>query len=603
MESKLFVIVSTYLVLFVTSYSSLSAGQILDLTYENRCIQKGNVTVEAHYGWPAEISCFALFEYYYYYYDDYEQYKTTTDIGTCIVMTVPSGNIVYNQSVSNDYDVMSNTAYFIQDTARDTHSEYLVQYVTREHCSYQFIKLHKTHVTNPRCGDTTEEINSIETKFGAPRSMFCESDYDTALLTRLREGGELFYKWKHNCRNTSKDDKQLTINNFSHNDTGTYTCLAVYKGKELFVMKYNICGIFANTAEQSMSVHCPETVFVKIGQKAKIICHADLGIGKASNLLVSSKWIKARDSFICENLNDGMISNSTIGPRITCLTESNAAKQCYSLPTPLPEKPPHDIFKVILRIRNVTLNDLGSFKLRFIYSSNEEFANIKLVASMTDVLIATRTAVIVVTILIFSILALLLLLLWKKHLFRWLRKKYFGPYETDVHPYTAYLAYYYDNDPEKMSEMSKMKVETLVLNIERFISRLHGSTYNDQKQSDLDRRETVELLQKLSECHRIIILLSPEYIHDYWSLHTTHQALQEVLDTERKLIFITMPGAKKAVSLSDDKTKYLLQYAMKRNTTVHWSGTVPFSSTFKYRIGYALPKLLPRCNQQVQNQV
>ncbi|XP_077971585.1 uncharacterized protein LOC120346465 isoform X5 [Styela clava] len=543
MESKLFVIVSTYLVLFVTSYSSLSAGQILDLTYENRCIQKGNVTVEAHYGWPAEISCFALFEYYYYYYDDYEQYKTTTDIGTCIVMTVPSGNIVYNQSVSNDYDVMSNTAYFIQDTARDTHSEYLVQYVTREHCSYQFIKLHKTHVTNPRCGDTTEEINSIETKFGAPRSMFCESDYDTALLTRLREGGELFYKWKHNCRNTSKDDKQLTINNFSHNDTGTYTCLAVYKGKELFVMKYNICGIFANTAEQSMSVHCPETVFVKIGQKAKIICHADLGIGKASNLLVSSKWIKARDSFICENLNDGMISNSTIGPRITCLTESNAAKQCYSLPTPLPEKPPHDIFKVILRIRNVTLNDLGSFKLRFIYSSNEEFANIKLVASMTDVLIATRTAVIVVTILIFSILALLLLLLWKKHLFRWLRKKYFGPYETG---------------------------------------------------------ETVELLQKLSECHRIIILLSPEYIHDYWSLHTTHQALQEVLDTERKLIFITMPGAKKAVSLSDDKTKYLLQYAMKRNTTVHWSGTVPFSSTFKYRIGYALPKLLPRCNQQVQ---
>nr|XP_039271212.1 uncharacterized protein LOC120345736 [Styela clava] len=599
MESKLFVIVSTYLVLYVTSYSSLSAGQISDLTYEDGCIQKENDTVEAHYGWPAEISCFVLFDNYYYYYDE-ERNETTTDIGTCIVMTVPFGNIVYNQSVSNDYDVMSNTAYFIQDTAKDTHSEYLVQYVTGEHCSYQFIKLHKTHVTNPRCGDTTVEVNS-KTKFGATRSMRCEGNSDTALLTRLRERGELFYKWKHNCRNTSKDDKQLTINNFSPSDTGTYTCLAVYKGKELFVMKYNICGIFANTAEQTMSVHCPETVSVKIGQEAEIICHADLGIGKANNLLVFSNWTKANDPFRCENLNKG-ISNSTIGPRITCLTESNATK-CYSFPTPLPDKPPHDIFEVILRIRNVTLNDLGSYKLRFNYSSNEESANIKLVASMSNVLIVTRTAVIVVTILMFSILVLLLLLLWKKHLFRWLWKKYFGPYETDVYPYTAYLAYYYDNDPEKMSEMSKMKVETLVLNIERFISRLHGSTYNDQKQSDLDRRETVELLQKLSECHRIIILLSPEYINDYWSLHTTHQALQEVLNTEKKLIFITMPGAKKAVSLSDDKTKYLLQYAMKRSTTVHWSGMVPFSSTFKYRIGYALPKLRPRCNQQVQNQV
>nr|XP_039272102.1 uncharacterized protein LOC120346433 isoform X1 [Styela clava]XP_039272103.1 uncharacterized protein LOC120346433 isoform X1 [Styela clava]XP_039272104.1 uncharacterized protein LOC120346433 isoform X1 [Styela clava] len=568
------------------------------------CDREEDSMTKANYGWPVDISCRALSNKYHHALSFEEDESLRSETMACIIREIPSGNEIHNKSVIYEpffrEDQIDGLAYFTEDITEDTPSTYVVQYTIADHCSYQIVQLQKTALVNPSCNNYTEEyINIFKADLGSVITPRCRTA--DPVLSYLKNTGQLTYKWLYNCGEAMNDNvlqqgNGVAIQQITYEETGTYTCIVVYKGQEMYNMQHHVCVQFDSTAEQGFSIECPEILPVKIGHDMQITCHADLGLGKANRILVSSDWSKTENTSapLCQTMNEGILFNSTSDPRLKCMAISSVEEsECYSPSNPQPAEPPHDIYQVLLTISNVTQSDLDSYTLKFTYSSSKLFANVTLIEDRTEKLAGEIAAITTGVIFFFLLLLLILLCIWKKHDVLWYWKKHFGPYEREIYTYTAYIAYYYDNDPQKMTDKSRIHTETLVPNVEKYINQLHGTTYNDQKQVNMTQYDAENLMQVLADCHRIIILLSPEYINDHWSLHTTHQALEEVVNTGKKLIFVTMPGAKKAISLSDAETKQTLYSAMKRNITVNWSGKVPFVGTFKRRMEYALPKMPP----------
>ncbi|XP_078494879.1 uncharacterized protein LOC144749712 [Ciona intestinalis] len=123
-----------------------------------------------------------------------------------------------------------------------------------------------------------------------------------------------------------------------------------------------------------------------------------------------------------------------------------------------------------------------------------------------------------------------------------------------------------------------------------------GFTVFDQHKDIGGEFMAEKAIQSMSECHRVIIILTSEYIKDNWSVFSLQQSFMKMIDSGRKVIFILVPGIKEFIKQegNEDETCRMIDRAIKLNDSILWSDNKHFNKNkFRLMLEKAMPKIRP----------
>ncbi|CAK8683896.1 unnamed protein product [Clavelina lepadiformis] len=337
--------------------------------------------------------------------------------------------------------------------------------------------------------------------------------------------------------------------------------------------------------EQSM-IGQPKTLYCKLG-------HDDYPKVFATD--VTTKWFRNCSS---RPANTTIRSNGEVHLSQMSIGENEYEKKCFLYVADESERyRKEEVIPIVLEIQRLSAFDFGTYTISALTNNKGSeliTENIdlcqdnvqKYLQAATIATIATTTVVSFFVVLVF----LILLLLQKQVQARVYFKRHFKSCELDDKKYGAYISYHYTN------ELDKFALDYTSYCVGYTCGKLEGlgyKIYDEHKESNNGLRVD-NLLESIKKCHRVVIILTSQYINDDWSMGNLQQVFQAMIDSRTKIIFIMVPGIKqylKQHAVKDDAC-HLIQAAIKLNYPIQWSNGKSFDKNFfDLQLEDAMPKL------------
>nr|CAB3266069.1 single Ig IL-1-related receptor-like [Phallusia mammillata] len=97
----------------------------------------------------------------------------------------------------------------------------------------------------------------------------------------------------------------------------------------------------------------------------------------------------------------------------------------------------------------------------------------------------------------------------------------------------------------------------------------------------------------MKKCHRVVIILSNEYVRDNWSVFQLQQGFITMIESGSKMVFVLVPGMKEYINqhADTDDTYRMIKRATKINYAITWPCKSCCGDRFKLEMQRAMPKL------------
>ncbi|XP_078494494.1 X-linked interleukin-1 receptor accessory protein-like 2 [Ciona intestinalis] len=562
---------------------------------------KGNETRVVYRGWPYSVNC--------------ENFEIEVDLEdedfTCIIWDMDRNVVLQNRT--GEYYTTLETSYGNPDTQDSSPLNLFLQAKIpgTDICYYSEIHIIIAESPKETCDDSSKIETSSMTKIsvGQHQIFSCEVP-DTFKSPLAPIANTMQAMWFRNClavpqnatilNGTKNSVNKLSIPNFSYDDAGVYTCLVTYHGLQRYVARYRICArpaIFPNTIP---SIHCTHSrISVILGQNVTVECQVNLGKGRrTSSTTLTMRWTQTnymQDNTTCVNAVKGT-HYSIDTPKVSC--SYNLEETCYyHVATAAERQLDPEIITLRLHIPNVQRSDLGTYTISVettsvnfghsnasVVITEKSVNNLPLVISLA-VGLSVLLKVIIVVILLACCFPVYTRAFWKKH---------FKSYTTEKHDFGAYLSYQFSTEMDIFSQQQSRDALAATCDaLETLGYRLFDENRDGQNNGYIAENS----MQSMAKCHRVVIILTSEYIKDNWSVFRLQQSFMKMIDSGRKVIFILVPGIQEFIKQKGsegDACCKMVCRALKLNHAIQWSDDKKFKlHKFKLQLDVAMPKINP----------
>ncbi|XP_076811330.1 uncharacterized protein LOC143457054 [Clavelina lepadiformis] len=566
---------------------------------EFNCTNVDGINDPAFIGWPYHLTCsmFASRSEYtiYHVYDaDYVDYESSI---ICQVFA-NNGTLLLNQT-TNYQDLIEGLGPVLDIGVINENRSYKFRtkiiILDSQKCFGFHINVVPTSFEPITCEEFVKGLESLDqSMIGQPKTLYCKlghDDYPKVFAT------DVTTKWFRNCSSrpentTIRSNGELFFPQFEYEQAGIYACTVTYNGMTRFISGYSVCVLEPPTISPH-SLQCESKVFAKIEENVSLSCQLRLGVGEFSDHSFKAFWSKMSSDVEGSCQRDSL---KTSAARLSCSYEYE--KKCFLYVADESERyRKEEVIPIVLEIQRLSASDFGTYTISALTNNKGSeliTENIdlcqdhvqKYLQAATIATIATTTVVSFFVVLVF----LILLLLQKQVQARVYFKRHFKSCELDDKKYGAYISYHYTN------ELDKFALDYTSYCVRYTCGKLEGlgyKIYDEHKDSNNGLRVD-NLLESIKKCHRVVIILTSQYINDDWSMGNLQQVFQAMIDSRTKIIFIMVPGIKqylKQHAVKDDACN-LIQAAIKLNHSIQWSNGKSFDKNFfDLQLEDAMPKL------------
>nr|CAB3262014.1 uncharacterized protein LOC100177822 [Phallusia mammillata] len=388
--------------------------------------------------------------------------------------------------------------------------------------------------------------------------------------------------------------KKFQKTGVNYYDPGIYTCAVTYQNLTAYIAHYSVCVREELHENFQPTLLCEGEMEFFAGAEVTVMCEARKNRDKLQSGDLEIIWTKeGSDKVLCENRDlNNMMNNGENECKVKCGVDNFVNEESFCYPY-IPEESELDVdteertFQVFLKFRDIQKSDAGVYTAQLIYKGAPgkpvkvelKFNRLRELRRIVSILVAVLVVVVVITI-------LACLARRYRTLIKLTYRRHFGKYDQDELGYVATLAYYTPG-PERVT--AREETARIVRSIKNKMNELNYKYYDPAEEYDQGFKVET-LLKHLEQSHRMIIVVTEDFIQDAWARFVTQQGLINMRRNETKLIFVRVPHVGKAIrALAGQPNISDLQNAMKACRNIYWKNDT--DSRFLTDIEYALPKL------------
>ncbi|XP_076819037.1 interleukin-1 receptor accessory protein-like 1 [Clavelina lepadiformis] len=448
---------------------------------------------------------------------------------------------------------------------------------------------------------TRKSLPEIKTypgnQIGTSDEMFCElGNFDVPKIFTT----EVEAKWSRNCSSLPantilKKKNTLFLSEIEYEHAGIYTCSITYNGMTRFIAAFAVCVLEPPTTSPP-TLQCENKIHANVGETVSIPCQLRLGIGEFDYFSFKAVWKK-----VITEESSNVTGTCTQSPpvksdfRISCFSEHE--RKCFLYVPDTSERIRNEeVINLNLQIQKLLTSDFGTYNFlaKINRNSTPVYAQAEVEENHLPKLfqtaeIAKRVCSAIVPALAVLVLSVFLFYYKQVH-FRVYIKRHLRSCEFDDKRYGACISYHCTRGldifaHQYVSESVRVTCEKL--------QRLGYKIYDEHKDF-IHGMRAHNLLESIDICHRVVIVLTSNYLKDDWSMRNLQQAFQTMIASKTKIIFILIPGIKEYLKqhAKTNDACLLIRTALKINYTIQWTNDKSFDDKFfQLQLEDAMPKL------------
>ncbi|XP_076813056.1 uncharacterized protein LOC143459699 [Clavelina lepadiformis] len=588
--------------------------------HDSDCKREPNRSKVVHLGWPLLLACHLVHHNEYEYPSNYTNidydgsaydegntgYQETTF--TCLIWDLDNNQLLINASGTDDFLVSID--HRIENLTEGHSRHYQIERWNSEGtaCTIGFLQLNVTQLPEVQCKeamkDSTISINHYSQLYD--RKLFgCTVPGQNLPPMEALMLKNYSAKWYHNCgplpkgAETGKSDTEwesLSLSSLEWHHPGTYTCAVSYNGMTRHVINHKLC-VKAAVPLGDHSVRCSKKTYkVSLNQRAEVECYVNPGYKKTHGIYYEIFWKKDEGkkdspSMQCEEHMEDPGTEENKNARKRCWFNMRDEMCYHKTPNHEERLLNEELINIKFVIDNFAQEDTGTYVLSFKIANRTATERVHLSENHTSELV-NASIICGVVIAIIALDVLITLLIWWKLVYVkifWKRK--FSSYVPDDKKYGAFLSYHFSTEIDKFAQHQARDAVAAV----RSEMEILGYKIYDEHKNGYDLGLRTELtVASMRQSHRVVILLTSEYLKDHWNVYTLHKGFEDMINSKTKLIFILVPGIREYIKQhgAHDDTCRVISRAIKINKTIDWSGDENFNSKlFSMQIELAMPKL------------
>nr|XP_039260093.1 uncharacterized protein LOC120336473 isoform X2 [Styela clava] len=568
-------------------------------------------TFKVYYGWPFTYRCVNIFTDINYDYDleNYGDY-------TCVITEVESGKVLWKTAFTGSLydDTFEGEVDFTFDSIdQTTPTEYRTNLQNASSCWIEHFTLEPLELPIETCEENLSYnfTHNFDKSVGSTFNCLCDVPRDSNAPMELvnddtvsQNGGTRIY-WLYNCGKELPDnaamnyDKtSLILTNISYQaNPGVYTCVVEHNNMKRYRIHRKIC--VREKISRPVTISCDGGRAV-IGEDIEIVCHVDAGVGQDTSIAFYGRFNKLnvtgeidytkKNSSCVSFANRG--SHSSEDKRFSCVLniDGEGKRKCFYRPPSDEEiKQQRTSLTMRYKIKNVQLSDFGTYRAQINRNNLAQIFNFT-ISHNKERFLAKHNFTLIVCISVvcgFGLFFVMLCALCGVEL-RWFWFKLCAAQEKEIKKYSSYLAYYYSRDT---SQNQSPQLEAFIMNLSTRLQRIGGPVFDRCREPSTEQYKAESIYAELGQCHRVIIILTPEYINDQWSVYEAYEAWKNVIENGIKIMFITFPNTNSAISNLPDESRTALKKALQRHQVIHWTGILPFTKRMRMQLEMFMPKL------------
>nr|CAB3260447.1 uncharacterized protein LOC100175496 [Phallusia mammillata] len=563
-----------------------------------------NKTINVIRGWPHKFEA-----------TDYTHYlligASYLDETQFLVINGVNGSVLYNTTVLI-YSIFSK-AYFTSDLYPGSLLRYKIvaMVAKKEKCEEHDITLQVVDDVET-CADTVhaDNVRSITAVPGMTTNLRCNSEQTVAHKVSLDPSKHNYtVQWLYNCspqlpNNTQQSPirnnfGQLSIVNAKTDNVGTYTCIVTYDGKSRFVRSYDVC-MNAPDAKAEGIVTCQQETYLipNLGANLTVSCSLSVGIGRIADAMIATFWNKTKgNDFECVNTQPGFYHPAEDdNSRHSCIrTLEQPDPTCFRTPPTLNDLKAEESHVIAtLQLVDIEQQDLGLYTVVYESSKGKKiFHNVTIAIDQAPTAIAQATVIAAAI----TAACFVLLLVGLAYFFRFYLAVYwktrFAKYDVDDKDFGAFFSYHFYKE---IDTFGKIQARDTCEGVREQMEKLGLSLY-DERRNGIAGFKAENYINMMRRCHRVVIILTPEYVKDHWSVFQLHESFLAMIESGSKIVFVLVPGMKEHIKkqAATDDTYRMIQRAIKLNSASVWPGrTFCCGNKFEMEMRLAMPKLQER---------
>nr|CAB3260461.1 uncharacterized protein LOC100175496 [Phallusia mammillata] len=571
---------------YLTQAAQINKGQ-----GNSSCLTQKVFTEPAHSGWPHSFSC-----------DQTIIYDEFSEEWTCVLTDAGSGEVIFNNTWSSDdiYD----TKHFLHKVHPNHSNNYYLDLVSSDQgtCYRYVYRLNVSELEEMTCHESMTNYSPWHEKTELDKVLIleCFTGEDDPHPIHAQSGHNHTVVWRRNCTDIKNitgveinDKNEMVISQVSYDHPGVYSCAYVINGQERFAFHQKIC-VKPKISKGLPKIKCLNTRHrVVLGQPLLIECVLDLGNGYAQAFDHALKWKKVRGvnvTNVCMNNAQGKTMNGTES-RLHC--NFTTKYPCF-LHVPSKEERAQSRFTTTVRfwIDNVQEADLGTYVVA-VRKQRIEMANDTFLLELDQEphVISINYIVLICLSCFVLFLIVVCFLCWHRFYICLYYKRNFGKYETDDKKYGAFISYHFSTEMDKFAQQQTRDATAATLsNLESLGYRV----YDENRDGFQSEMRVDSSMNAMRQCHRVVIVLTPEYLKDHWSIFCLQKSFHSMIESNHKMIFVIVPGTREYIKQHSnvDETHLMIRRALKLNHDIQWSENRNFDKRrFKLELEWAMPKL------------
>ncbi|XP_078494490.1 uncharacterized protein LOC100177822 [Ciona intestinalis] len=384
--------------------------------------------------------------------------------------------------------------------------------------------------------------------------------------------------------------KALEITGQNFYDPAVYTCVVQYGGQTAYIAHAALCIKQRVSKTIKPNIMCTGSYKFFQDSSLTVSCTVTTRLGELKPDELKITWTKGTSNFCTKSDLLSSTTPSSGGHNSQCGLDgfTNTKKLCFwTKPKDEDVQSSSNTFKAYLTFNKMKISDAGSYNVAVLYQGvSSDPATFTLVFDQTKMLVKMAGGLTVCLVVMVSLIVFWLI--YRRYRFRiklrW--RRHFGKYQDDDKKNIVVLSYYYDCD---LADETRKATETIIKCIKQQLNSMQYKYYDSHEDLQAGGFSVSSLLQRLDDSHRMIIILTEEYIRDRWSKFEAEQGLINMENNRTKLIFVRVKGVKKALQGIEDFPSGLSD-ALKTARNIRWKPGMN-SNLFKEAVAYALPNL------------
>ncbi|XP_076811240.1 X-linked interleukin-1 receptor accessory protein-like 2 isoform X1 [Clavelina lepadiformis] len=593
------------LLLFFASGNALVIDQ--DPSGQNcSIVDGGSINDTAFIGWPHRLSCsMFVFRSEYTIYEAYDNGYIDFESNIICQVFADNGTLLLNESTNYDditFDDSPTIDLGIIKENENYHFWMNIIIPESEKCYGLQINVVPTPFEQISCEKFEKELESLaKSKIGKRKELSCELGHDAYPKIFSTD---VTTKWFRNCSSlpantTIRSSGKLFFPELEYDQAGIYACTVTYNGMTRFIAGYPVCVLEPPT-KSPHTLQCENKVLARIGENVSLSCQLRLGVGEFSDSSFRVFWEKKENvKEVSSPKIEGSCKRNSLtnsNDRLSCSYDYE--RKCFLYVADESERNrKEEVIPIVLEIQSLSPSDYGTYKISSLTNNEGTELISKTVELEEDQSQVYRQAVhyaevaVAVIVPCLGVLVFIMFLLYYKQVHvRVYIKRHFKSYELDDKEYGAYISYHYTKELDTFAQ--DYTSQSVHVTCEK-LQELGYKIYDEHK--DFSNGMRVDnLVESIKRCHRVVIILTSQYMNDDWSMRNLQQAFQTMIDSKTKIIFILVPGMKEYLKQHAMKETAcrLIQAAIKLNYPIQWSNGKSFDKNFfDLQLEDAMPKI------------